>query len=257
MYSTLLNIFIDWLIQPLGMFTAGLFSLAGFFLIKEVSAWIRRLAIGTLVGVFLLFSSPMFANFLVHTLEQARQNPYWCDSKKTALPIVVLGGGKNDYVSSTSVYDILQPASIRRVAGAADIANDHTQFYLLGGGTGRYKEAELMAQVLIDRGVPIERIVQERNSLSTMENAQQLARLLAPSDQLTRVALVTSSLHVPRASRVFERAGFEVCHYATDVRYAKATLPVSLLPYVGALSKSTEALHEYIGYFYYWLNEEA
>lgn len=253
----MISLLLDWLVQPLSLFAIGLLALLVVFCLSNVSVLVRSLTLGSLLTGLLVFSSPMFANFLVHTLEHSRENPCWCEEGPTDLPVVVLGGGKSDYVNSDSVYDILQTASIRRAAGAVDIAADTTQFYLLGGGRGRLKESELMAQILRDRGISDDRIVQERHSGSTLENASQLAELLSNNQQSKRIALVTSSLHVPRASRTFEKQGFEVCHYATDVRYAKAVAPIGLLPYVGALSKSTQAMHEYLSYFYYWLKQDA
>lgn len=262
---------LEWLIQPLSIFILSVCAVFTISIVANWSARVQGIALGAIVGVLLVFSSPFFANYLVHSLEHARENPCWCDKTASGLPVVILGGGKRDYVESGSVYDILAAASIRRVAGAAKIADPDAQFYLMGGGRGKFKESRLMAEVLLDMGVDDSRIVREDRSQSTAGNARQLATLLKShsardSTEATegsevasaapRIALVTSSLHVPRASRTFEAHGFEVCHYATDIRYAPAVLPVGLLPYVGALSKTTAALHEYMGYFYYWFKRD-
>lgn len=241
------EILLDWASQPLSLFFLSL----PFIVVCAVLARRAPLLSGGLMSLSLvslmLFSSPMFANFLVGKLEGARSNPCWCPTNAGSLPIVVLGGGLKAYVQSDSAYDILADASLRRASRAAQLGDSHTRFYLVGGGSGRLTEAELMGRILTDQGIELERITLEKTSRSTVDNAAALADLFNSSNSARHIALVTSSMHVPRASQAFERYGFEVCHYDTDVRYAESKGLVALLPYVDALNKSTDASHELIG----------
>lgn len=70
-------------------------------------------------------------------------------------------------------------------------------------------EADVLAGHLEDGGVPAEVIVRERSSLDTRGNARHAAELLAQKG-IRDVALVTCTWHLPRAERLFERAGLRV-----------------------------------------------
>lgn len=70
-------------------------------------------------------------------------------------------------------------------------------------------EADELARMLEDGGVPAEAILRERASRDTFENATEAARLLAERD-LHEAVVVTCSWHLPRATTLFERAGLRV-----------------------------------------------
>jgi uncharacterized SAM-binding protein YcdF (DUF218 family) len=63
--------------------------------------------------------------------------------------------------------------------------------------------------MLRDGGVPAEAILPERTSTDTHENAVNAARILS-SRGIGEITLVTCSWHLPRATRLFERAGLRV-----------------------------------------------
>lgn len=70
-------------------------------------------------------------------------------------------------------------------------------------------EADELARMLGEDGVPAEAIVRERCSLDTVDNARFAALLLARRG-LSRVVVVTCAWHLPRAERNFRAAGLEV-----------------------------------------------
>lgn len=70
-------------------------------------------------------------------------------------------------------------------------------------------EADELARLMVEDGVPAEAIVRERCSLDTVDNARFAALLLARRG-LTRVALVTCAWHLPRAERHFRAMGLDV-----------------------------------------------
>lgn len=65
-----------------------------------------------------------------------------------------------------------------------------------------------MAEGLVARGVPRDRIVLELLSLSTVENARFSAELLCAAG-VRRAAIVTCDWHVQRALRSFQAFGIE------------------------------------------------
>jgi uncharacterized SAM-binding protein YcdF (DUF218 family) len=70
-------------------------------------------------------------------------------------------------------------------------------------------EADEIARMLKDGGIPESAIVRERCSLDTRDNARFAAELLARRG-VTDVLVVTCAWHLPRAKRLFERAGLSV-----------------------------------------------
>lgn len=251
-----MNALVDWLLQPLGLF-ALLWSLS---LLGWAAGGARpRLpfALG-LAGfaVLWLASAPLVANALVHRVESARAVPPECAfARARDDPLVVLGGGLDRYVDSDSPYEILDRDSLLRVSKAVEIAGDDARFYLIGGESHARKPSLLMAAILADRGVAPERIIVETGSESTADNARALVRLLPP-EETPRITLVTSALHLPRAAASLERHGYTVCHAAADTLYSEAALPVSLLPYLAGLEKSTRAAHELLALVLYRLRSE-
>jgi uncharacterized SAM-binding protein YcdF (DUF218 family) len=70
-------------------------------------------------------------------------------------------------------------------------------------------EADELARLLEEAGVPAEKIVRERCSLDTFENAKFAAELLRRRG-IEHVVVVTCAWHLARATALFRRAGLEV-----------------------------------------------
>ncbi len=70
-------------------------------------------------------------------------------------------------------------------------------------------EADWLARALVDRGVPIDRVVRERCSHTTRENARFTRELLVRRS-IDRVTVVTCEWHLPRATALFAREGLSV-----------------------------------------------
>lgn len=71
-----------------------------------------------------------------------------------------------------------------------------------------------MADWAAAQGLSPDRIIRERRSANTAENAAFTAAILR-SKGVSRVALVTETLHSPRAARFFERQGLSVVNQAS------------------------------------------
>lgn len=204
------------------------------------------------IGTTMLFtfSMPSVSNALVYGLENDRQNPAMCSLSPNA-SIVVLGGGIDLYVPSNSPYEILSPDSLLRILRAPEFASTNTHYYLLGGGNEERTLAANMKAVLIKLNIDADNITIEVKSKSTYENAQALKPLLPPYSGQT-IILATSMLHVKRAAATFEKVGYQVCHVGVDSMYSVPKMPVSLLPYLSGLNKTTLAMHEWIAFFVYY-----
>ena len=169
--------------------------------------------------------------------------------------ILVIGGA----ISATD-FD-RYPASgmgpaVGRLYEAARLAKAYPQarLYDIGGPTppapGR-AEADEAADVLVALGVPRERIVIERASRNTYENAVDAAALAHPKPG-ERFVLVTSAFHMPRAVGCFRAAGFDVIADPVDYRWSDSLSPG--FDVTGGLTDLDLAAHEFTGLASYrWL----
>lgn len=72
-------------------------------------------------------------------------------------------------------------------------------------------EADALAARLVAAGVPDERILRERSSRDTLENAQFARGVLGRWGlESAQVTVVTCAWHLPRAVRLFEGTGLRV-----------------------------------------------
>ena len=118
-----------------------------------------------------------------------------------------------------------------------------------------------MEALLTFMGVPEQAIWLEDQSQNTYENALYCAQLLKAKN-IDRVILVTSAIHMPRSVALFEKQGIQVIPAPADFTVTQAgwddlthgTLEsqlINLLPSVGNLSLTTNALKEYLGILVY------
>lgn len=161
--------------------------------------------------------------------------------------IVVLGGGHYGWVDRPGV-GLEQLENSRIAAGArAWQAGRAPRVILSGGGArGKDSEARTMAHAIGKLGVPVSALVLEERSRDTRDNARYTAALLGPGG-MRRVLLVTSSLHMPRASLLFREAGMEVVPVPVPETSPRTTWRARWLPSRGALWRSGRAWKEYAG----------
>lgn len=128
------------------------------------------------------------------------------------------------------------------------------------GGLAPRPASEDMAELLTILGIPSGAIVTETRSENTHDHALMLCPMLAAGGA-SRVLLVTSALHMPRAMGVFRTGcpSVEFIAAPTDFR-APYERPVawyrraaSLLPTPRSLLDFSDVAHEYLGLTYYRL----
>ncbi|HXK18651.1 MAG TPA: YdcF family protein, partial [Polyangiaceae bacterium] len=103
----------------------------------------------------------------------------------------------------------LSHAALRRVERAALAYREEGALLVVacGGKSWQgFQECKVFARGLVARGVAAEHVLEETASLTTRGNARGVAALLKGREQ-QRLGLVTCDWHMPRALRLFERAG--------------------------------------------------
>lgn len=195
----------------------------------------------------IVLSFPVIANMLVDFQETGKPNyiSECLSDNKTSL--IVLAGGINS-LSNDNDLSKLSLKTYKRTLSAYDlyVSNAINKIYLSGGVGHDVKEANIMAELLIALGVDSSMLVIENNSLSTLDNAVNVSRLISNDDSSSKYILLTSALHMKRASHSFRSVGIEICEYAVDSIYINSH---SWIPQITALHKSTIALREI---FIYW-----
>ena len=108
-----------------------------------------------------------------------------------------------------------------------------------------------MQDVLAVMGVPPSALILEEQSKNTYDNAVNSAAILQQRG-MQRILLVSSAFHMRRADALFKRQGLDVIPAPTDYQQVliTSTLPAGI-PGVKNLSRTTEALHEFVGYEVY------
>lgn len=247
--SKLLSLFV----LPLGI--AILFQLLAVWLIRTYR-W-RAGAVVLLTGVVMLWacSTPKFSNYIQAGLE-SRFPPVSAQDAAGAEAIVVLGGGIGDLRGSSGVLDFGEAVDRIFQGGKLYLAGKAPLILVSGGGAADDEvEADVMASILGDLGVPQEVILRESKSRSTRQNALQ-AKVLLEQRGIKRVLLVTSAFHMRRALAAFREVGLEPIAAATDYRYedTPSEYPIlDWLPDAEALYRTTVALREHLGLLVYRL----
>ncbi|AUX39788.1 hypothetical protein SOCE26_011830 [Sorangium cellulosum] len=144
----------------------------------------------------------------------------------------------------------LSAPGLERCLGAVRVYREHGFGHIIISGRDAVLEptalAAGMADLLVELGVPRSKIHLETASRDTRENALYSARMVRelPVDA---AVVVTSALHMPRALRMFERAGLTVT--PAPVRFLSAPPDglERLIPSSLSLRRSQRVVHELVG----------
>lgn len=180
--------------------------------------------------------------------------------------IVVLGGGTKAGFAPRPGVDLSEEGD-RVLYGATLYKQALAPLIIVSGGRIEWKgggppEAEDMAEILTQVGVPRSAIVQEPNSYNTHDNAVNVNKILQ-AQGINRILLVTSAMHMPRSLAIFKRQKIDAIPAPTDFLIssneikeiqgtAEARL-LNLLPDSSHLQNFTRALKEYVGFLIYRL----
>ena len=209
----------------------------------------RKLAVTTLVLLALVAFSPL-GNLLLYPLES--RFPAWDPSRGAPDGIIVLGGSVDIDLSAAHRTPVVSHAADRMLAPAELARRYPNARIVFTGGTANLvateaREADYSAPILEGLGIPKERLILERESRNTWENAIFTKQLVAPKAG-ERWLLVTSAFHMPRSMGIFRRAGFNVEAYPVDWRMGgRDQLFAFTRNGANGLGKTDVAMREWIG----------
>jgi len=166
--------------------------------------------------------------------------------------IVVLGGGTLIDTHQNRVF--LGSYSLLRLQQGFELWQKAKLPILVSGGNvwggSKPTEAEIMAQILHNWGVPQKHIFIEKKSKNTRENAQNCAEIIQ-SQKWNSFYLVTSEVHLKRSTMNFHHflPDASIIPISAHPPYDRTSLVISdFFPSLQAISAISQIIHEYLGY---------
>ncbi len=216
----------------------------------------RKLTAASVLLLAICGFSPV-ANLILYPLES--RFPPWDSSRGAPDGIFVLGGAIEPDFSAAHGVAVFG-TSVDRVIAAATLAHRYPNARLVfSGGNANLvssdaaKEADFAIPVFESLGVPKDRLIMERRSRNTVENAEFSKVLVSPKSG-ERWLLVTSAYHMPRSVGIFRRVEFEMEPYPVDWRMGgRDDLLTFSNHFVDRLSLVDTAAREWMGLVAYWI----
>ncbi len=163
--------------------------------------------------------------------------------------VLVLGSGHTADPDLPAIDQLSISAKGRLVEGLR-IHQWLPQSYLIFSGFGRHSlmsQADIMAQAAMNLGAFEARIHRLPNPTNTAEEALAYAEKLAGAQKLI---LVTSAIHMPRAMRIFRKAGLDPIPAPADFRIKEEPTHRGDFYSNDNFDLFYAAMHEYIGMLY-------
>jgi uncharacterized SAM-binding protein YcdF (DUF218 family) len=213
----------------------------------------RKFAIFSLVLLAISAFSPL-GNLLLYPLEA--RFPPWDAARGAPDGIIVLGASIDADLSASHGTPVVRNSADRIITAAVLALRYPNARVVFSGGSGNLisndaREADYAAAIFESLGIDKSRLIMERRSRNTQENAEFSKALVAPKKG-ERWLLVTSAYHMPRSVGLFRKAGFAVEPYPVDWRVGG---PGDLFTFsniaVDGLGRTDLAVREWIGLIAY------
>jgi len=189
--------------------------------VASLAGWRRlaRTSIAIATIALLAISALPVRDWLMLPLENRFPSPNPLPSDVDG--VIVLGAGIHSELSIARGQPTLTEAG-DRLTTLVELALKfpHAKVVFSGGsanlvGGTDAREADAAKDLVIRLGLPTDRVIFERDSRNTLENAQFSQKLLSPQAGETWL-LVTSAYHMPRAMGIFRKIGWKVTPYPVD-----------------------------------------
>ncbi|MBN1365190.1 MAG: YdcF family protein [Syntrophaceae bacterium] len=208
-------------------------------------------------AVVLLYGASIFpvCNFLSYKLEKDYINKPLLKDKIKLDVVVVLSGGTYDinFLNKTFVGE----TTIVRLVHAVQMYKSYDAKYFVCSGKSDSKipDAQLMAQMAEELGVPPKKIRIEAKSNNTYNHAQEFKKMFVNKN--LKIGLVTSAYHMRRSEKEFRKYFKNVYPLPSSYFYASpmGTAAVRYIPQSRWLYNNTLILREYLGQIWYSIKD--
>jgi uncharacterized SAM-binding protein YcdF (DUF218 family) len=226
---------------------------------RETRLWGSSL-LAFLAVLYFLLSLPLTARTFERALRDRSQPIRTVEEARGVEAIVVLGGGSATYRAGGNEINELSDATALRVLEGVRLYEllDNPAVIVSGGADLLLDvltpESVPMQQELLDLGVAPDRIHMESLSGSTLEQAEQLSKLLE-AREIGDFILVTSPIHMPRSLATMRAHGLDPVPSPSN-QHSEGHIVErgGLLPHPAALRASHAAIREGLAVLFYWLN---
>jgi uncharacterized SAM-binding protein YcdF (DUF218 family) len=210
----------------------------------------KQLAYRWAFGMLIFFTNP----FIIRTLMKAYETKAVQLAPTQKFNTGILLGGLVSY-NKYEDAGYFNNASDRFIETALLYKQGHIENIIVAAGHGyptknNFTEAGFIRGKLIQLGVPQERIFIEGASRNTLENAQFSKRLADSVHVGGPYLLISSAMHLPRASKVFRKAGIDAVLYPCEFQtkgYGDNFLIDYILPSSLAFNRWENLIKEWIG----------
>lgn len=234
-------------------FLIGLGVLGAILLATRFASLGRRLMVASVVLLAICGFSPL-GKLLLYPLES--RFPPWDSARGAPDGIIVLGGSVDPDLSLAHGAAVVRSSADRIIAAAALAHRYPNARVIFSGGSPNLisndaREADFASALFESLGLSKARLMMERHSRNTQENAELSKTLAAPKDG-ERWLLVTSAFHMPRAIGLFQKAGFDVEACPVDWRVGeRADLLMFSAGALDGLGRTDIAIREWLGLIAY------
>jgi uncharacterized SAM-binding protein YcdF (DUF218 family) len=185
------------------------------------------------------------------------QHPYRSAKELPRADVIVVFGGNTQANRANWFEPYNRATAVDRIdrAEALYLAGRAPRILLSGSALeGKVSEAQIVARLLRQRGIPDAALILENDSRNTYENAR-FTDITMRGQKLKSALLVTSALHMPRALGSLEKRGIQVTAAggAPQIVLPAKNPPGLWWPHLRSLEASRTIIKEYLGLFGYGL----
>lgn len=206
---------------------AALMLVGSAMYLKSPKKKVRNVLLFSFIAFFIIHFSP-FSRVMLYHLEH--RFPQMKEIPQDTKGLILLGGSFSLLESQSEGRPIYNLAA-GRTFEFISLARRYPQLPLLFTGTPF--EVELTKKLFDEMGVEPSRVIWEKESFNTIDNATKSYNLVQPKPE-DKWVLVTSAFHMPRSIGLFKGAGWNVVAYPVDYHTASLT-PFKLI--VGFLDR--------------------
>ena len=233
----------------------GVGFIGAILLLTRFASLGRKLVMASVLLLVICGLSPL-GNYLLYPLE-SRFPPWQAGGGAVPDGIIILGASIEADLSAAHGTPVVRSAPDRIITAAALAHRYPNARIVFSGGSANLisndaREADFAGTIFESLGIAKSRLIMERASRNTLENAQFSKALVAPKDG-ERWLLVTSAFHMPRSVGLFRKAGFAVEPYPVDWRVGGRDDLMTLSNVaVEGLARTDLAIREWMGLIAYW-----
>lgn len=207
------------------------------------------------ISLFFLFTNPL----LFYTVNSGWGTPTVSSEDLPDFEVGVVMGGFAGYDTVTNRV-VFGNGTDRFNQGLHLLQTKKIDRLILSGGSGFLTIPELKESIYAGKyadeiGIPMRKVWIESNSRNTHENAIETKKILKEKNLLSEpVLLITSSYHMKRSMACFKKQGINAIPFSVESMSSDLTITAdAFVPSPNVLMLWHVLMHEWIGYFSYWL----